>query len=1251
VSTPENKPPLESISGDRCFMDVFHFALSACFAAHIVLLLEEETGPRPRGVGLLSLFLCLVALVFLGMSVLAIHTSFVSPLPGTLIAVTLLAAGLGLGAWTFLRPGPGASRDPGLLALAALATGASRWVPLAVFAALLLFGGHFVGLFVRHRARVFSREVRVRWLFPLVGALAIFILTALAAVSEQREKDAEMREDLLLQTRLVANALSPDDLDQLGFTLADETNPVYRRICRQMASFGRLMGHRSIYSQVLRDGEILFGPESLDPKDPMSSRPGTVYEHPPLLNHLLFLTAQPTTVGPYRDEYGTFVSAFVPVLDPATRRIRVVIGMDIETPTWRKVVGWARLRPLLFGFLGLVVIFLAQRALSRSARRPGGAFWVRHAHAFHLFLLGVLVTVYLSQEAHSDEARSRHLTFWQLALSQYTGIQEAFHGIEHKDLQSLVRFFESSEAVTPGEFRNFTADMHRLPYVRAWSFAPRVPPAALDGHLRQARSAGNPHYTVYRMPGAPPGDLYPQMFIEPLQPNVVMLGMDLASEPAIAEAIRHAEWTRRSAISDAFQMLHENGSVLGAAIVHPVSLSPLPASASASAPVADRAPDGLVVAMVRFDLLLRGILDWARPVGPERLQTFTVDLFQLDAGQAPVFLSTTRLGGDDPGSGHLNGPDPGGAQVPLFLLGKTYLLTFTPSRLFSEIFPQRAGRVMLLLGLVLTLVLTLLVGFILSWQRRLRSELDLQSRGWRRSEKKFHTLVEKAPEAVVVLLDGVIQYANAAAQRLLERADGRPVQGADFCGLLHEASRGRVCEMLEGPESASATLEVVLEGVHGQIPCELSCVRIVVEEMRGYLLFIRNLTAQIQAQVENERLQEQLAQARKMETISRLAGGVAHDFNNMLGVILGSADILMDHLDAQDPNRRDILEIQLAASRASDLMRRLLAFARRQDTSPVLMDLNLKLKGLLGSLARQAGEGVTLRWEPAETLWLVSLDPAQLDQMLTILLSNAVDALAGSGTVTLRTFNTVRSRPDTGQTHEYVVLAMADTGVGMEAEVFAHLFEPFYSTKPPGEHSGLGLAMLHGIMSQNGGFIEVRSRPGEGATFELHFPKAFTTGRAPRPQEPAAPRRGAQPPAAAAEPGPETILFVEDEEANLRIGQRILERAGYNVLPASGSRQALSSLGRTERPIHTVICDVALEEVSARELVVAVRERFPAVRVLFVSGYPEEMVVERGWIEAGSRFLPKPFTGAQLLEAVGSLQGQGPHRDDVIDPK
>jgi CheY-like chemotaxis protein len=218
------------------------------------------------------------------------------------------------------------------------------------------------------------------------------------------------------------------------------------------------------------------------------------------------------------------------------------------------------------------------------------------------------------------------------------------------------------------------------------------------------------------------------------------------------------------------------------------------------------------------------------------------------------------------------------------------------------------------------------------------------------------------------------------------------------------------------------------------------------------------------------------------------------------------------------------------------------------------------------------------------------------------------------------------------------VLSIADTGVGMDTATLGHLFEPFFSTKQSGEHAGLGLAMLHGIVSQNGGFIEVKSRPGEGTTFELHLPKAFSAGRTARPSEAPQPVTGERLPPSS--PGVETVLFVEDEEANLRIGQRILENAGYSVLAASSAAQALAILEKTERPVHTMICDVALQKISARELVEAVRRRFPDVGVLYVSGYPKDMVLDRGWIQEGQRFLPKPFSGAQLLEAVRSLHGQ-----------
>ena len=1221
-------------------MDVFYFVLCACFAAFVAVQLERDFGTTARFRRRMTVVLSLVSLGFLAHAIFSIHTLATVALIGTGLSSSLMIASVGHGLLTFSRASGHATLEEKLFAPIGVATGLIRWFPLAAFAALALFAAVFLGVFLRHRAVALTREVRRRWLFPLLAVFIILILTSLAAVSQQRQKDKEMREDLLLQTRLVANAITPGDLEQLEFTQADEHNVVYQRMCRQMAAFAQVMGHRAIYTQVVRNGQILFGPESLEPTDPVASRPGTVYEQVPFSNSLVFLTAQPTTVGPYRDEYGTFVSALVPVLDHGTHQIRVVIGIDVETPTWEKTLGWARLRPLLFGFLGLLIVFLAQRALSRPVEvRAAGPVWVRHAHAFFIFLLGSLLTLYVSAVAHAEESRSKRLTFWQLALSQSTRIKEAFTGIEKKELQSLARFFESSDDVTRGEFQSFTHGMNQLPYVRSWQFAPRVTAAELGAHLTRVRSQMFPNYAVYRLPGKPAPYLYPMLFVEPFLPNVVMSGFDLVSEPAVDEAILHAEATRKSAISDAFVLLHETGNDLGATIVHPIFRPASPAA---------RVPDGLVAATIRFDVFLRSVVEKMNLHGQERSQVFFADLYQMEKGQRPFLLSTTRpsLPGFIEGLFGLRNVD--SAMVPIFVLGKAYLLVFEPNRLFSSIYPERAGRIMLLAGLILTLTLTLLIGFILSWQSRLHSELERQRSGWQRSEKKFHTLVEQAPMAVVVLIDGSIQYANSAAVQLMKSSEDDELLGRNICDFLAEASRARVCDLLENTDAESLTsIDVVLHGAQGEIPCEVSCVRIIVERTRGFLLFFRNLTAQLLAQVENERLQAQLAQSQKMETISRLAGGVAHDFNNMLGVILGSADILIDHMEAQDPNRRDVLEIQAAASRASDLMRRLLAFARRQDSAPVVMDLNKKIKGQLAKLSSLIGEQVELVWEPAETLWLVSLDPSQLDQMLSIVLSNAAESLEGTGTITVKTFNIVKVRPETGQTHEFVVLSVTDTGSGMDTATLGHLFEPFFSTKQPGEHTGLGLAMLHGIVSQNGGFIEVRSQPGAGTTFEVHLPKAFSAGRLARPVDlPVSDtgERSSQP------SGTEVILYVEDEEANLRIGQRILERAGHSVLPASSPSQALTLIEKAPR-VNTMICDVALQKMSARELVEAVRRRFPEVRVLFVSGYPQDMVLDRGWIQEGQRFLPKPFTGAQLLEAVRSLHAQRPQGDNVVDPK
>ena len=324
----------------------------------------------------------------------------------------------------------------------------------------------------------------------------------------------------------------------------------------------------------------------------------------------------------------------------------------------------------------------------------------------------------------------------------------------------------------------------------------------------------------------------------------------------------------------------------------------------------------------------------------------------------------------------------------------------------------------------------------------------------------------------------------------------------------------------------------------------------------GVIHVVRDITARKEADEERSRLEGQLQQAQKMESVGRLAGGVAHDFNNMLGVILGHSELALDGMDAGHPIHRHLTQIEKAAGHSAKLTNQLLAFARRQTVARQVLDLNDTVSTMLKMLQRLIGEDIALAWIPGARLWPVWIDPTQIDQALANLCVNARDAIAGGGEIIIETRNATL---DAAACHgvpeavpgDYVVLAVSDTGVGMSPEVIARIFEPFFTTKEPGRGTGLGLATVYGIARQNGGFITVHSEIGLGTTFTLHLPR-HEGARPPASVEPAArPAGGAR----------ETILVVEDEAAILRVTQRMLEKLGY-VVPVSYTHLTLPTILR-----------------------------------------------------------------------------------------
>lgn len=396
-----------------------------------------------------------------------------------------------------------------------------------------------------------------------------------------------------------------------------------------------------------------------------------------------------------------------------------------------------------------------------------------------------------------------------------------------------------------------------------------------------------------------------------------------------------------------------------------------------------------------------------------------------------------------------------------------------------------------------------------------------------------------------------------------------------------------------------------------------------------FLAVKEDITERKQAEETRAKLEEQLRQAQKMESIGRLAGGVAHDFNNLLTVIQGHISLLQDELPGEDPRLEQLDLIRQASERAAVLTRQLLAFSRQQILAPTRLDLNDLVANLHKMLGRLIGEDITLTTVLQPGLWPVTADPGQLEQVIMNLVINARDAMPTGGKLTIETRN-VDLDGSYAQIHldaptgPCVMLAVTDTGHGMDEATLARIFEPFFTTKEPGKGTGLGLATVYGIIKQSGGHITVYSEPSQGATFKIYLPASGT-----------APQRLAQP---QAQPvirgGNETILLVEGDEMVRSLVQRALLRQGYTLLEARWGDEALFLVEQQRGQIDLLVTDVVMPKMNGRELFEQLKALHPRMKVLFMSGYTDDTMVRNGLLAAEIEFLSKPFSPDALAAKV-----------------
>lgn len=503
-------------------------------------------------------------------------------------------------------------------------------------------------------------------------------------------------------------------------------------------------------------------------------------------------------------------------------------------------------------------------------------------------------------------------------------------------------------------------------------------------------------------------------------------------------------------------------------------------------------------------------------------------------------------------------------------------------------------------------------------------------RALKESEKKHRSIIETAMDGFWLTdSQGRLREVNATYQRMSGYSEQELISLHSFDLDCIESSD----DVKRRIESIKLKGEERFESRHRRKDGTLFDVEVSVQyrpEQGGqFICFFRDITENKKAEAEKEKLQTQLLQAHKMESVGRLAGGVAHDFNNMLGVILGHVEFAFEKTEGNPDLYADLTEIKKAAQRSANLTKQLLTFARKQIIEPKILDLNHTVENALSMLRRLIGEDIDLSWRPAGQLWPVKIDPSQVDQILANLCVNARDAISGVGKLTIET---QMKALDSSYCEEhagclpgdYVMLAVTDNGCGMDKETQNNLFEPFFTTKNVGEGTGLGLATIYGIVKQNNGFIAVYSEPGQGASFKIYLPRFHAADVPPETIKPEQPVPA----------GDETILLVEDEPAILRMTRMMLERKGYSVLEAATPAEAINTANVHAGKIHLLMTDVVMPEMNGGDLAETISAIYPEIKILFMSGYTANVIAHKGVLDDGVAFMQKPFSINELAEKI-----------------
>lgn len=845
--------------------------------------------------------------------------------------------------------------------------------------------------------------------------------------------------------------------------------------------------------------------------------------------------------------------------------------------------------------------------------------------ALYTFIIGFHLTLLFTFLSLLNEDRLRSRDFNQLSKLTATTISGKLSDVSDFQFEAFSRFFENSDFVSRSEFNNYSSYLSNDYKIRAWGWISCVDSSERKNFEAAMQKDSSPSFLIVNNtfssehPVNFNATLFPITYIAPLKSNGVLIGVDITSDtsfiPFINDAIKHDRTTTSQPVP--FTLLGD--TTFYAFVFHPIFDEDTTCHLN-----------GLTFLMIDYVSLLHHF----RTTNSYANQDISISMYEVPPDDSTRFLASTS------GIGATNGKQSSYISHSLFSVhpfscfGTTYMLITSPQKHFLQMHPLRNHIYTFLGCLCTTLILSLLLGSLKYHKVSLECQVQERTAALRVSEERFSQITEHCREMIWETdANGLYTYVSNACSTILGYTENELIGKYhiyDLCAMENrESFRSQLFEIINKQAPIHQLISSVVTKEKTIVHFLTNAVPVIDNNANlvGYRGSNLDITEQTTTANERQKLQEELSQSQKMDSIGRLAGGIAHDFNNMLTAIMCNADIALSQSEIDESVKAPITEILNSAQRSADLTKQLLAFARKQDIKPAIINLNDTITAMLKMLQRLIGENISLSWQPAPVLWNILLDKSQADQILTNLVVNARDAINEIGHIIISTANIEVTESQCNKQLDcnpgkYVVLTVCDSGCGMDQQTISHIFEPFFTTKALGQGTGLGLATVYGIIKQNNGFIQVQSELSKGTSFQLYLPRyegEVMTGAT----HVKGPVRG----------GNETILIVEDEETILQSAKAILERVGYVVLAANTPHAALDLI-KNNNSISVLLSDVILPGMNGKELSNRITEQSPHIKIIFMSGYSANVISHQGILYDSIEFIQKPFTRVTLLEKV-----------------